>query len=516
MPVMARRVVATGQPLAAQVGLNVLQRGGTAADAAVATAAALTVVEPTANGLGGDAFALIWDGGGLHGLNASGRSAAGLDVDRLRRDGMPRTGWDPVTVPGAVSGWVRLWRSHGTLPFADLLAPAIELARDGFPVSPQCADGWQRAATRYGAFPDWMQAFTRDGRTPNIGETWTLPDHARTLELIAASDGEAFYTGELADAIADAAAAGGSPLNREDLAAHDVIDVQPAHVPFGDVLLHELPPNGQGVAALVAAGVLDRLNPGTFDADDPALLHLQLEAMKLGFADAARHVADADHCVTSMEDLLLPERLDALAARIDPTAAQAFFCEPPRWSSTVYLCCGDAAGRAVSFIQSNYEGFGSGIVIPGTGIAMQNRGAGFINQPGHPNDLGGGKRPYHTIIPAFTTKDGQAHMAFGVMGGPMQPQGHLQVLSRVVASGWDPQAALDAPRWRVEGGLRVTLEPDMPGSTSDRLKALGHVITVAPRRDVSFGGGQAIARLNQCWCGGSDGRRDGQAVGSQH
>jgi gamma-glutamyltranspeptidase/glutathione hydrolase len=234
--------------------------------------------------------------------------------------------------------------------------------------------------------------------------------------------------------------------------------------------------------------------------------------MKLGFADAAEHVADARHCQIDPDELIDPARLDMLANKVDPSCAQPFFDEAPAWSSTVYLCCGDAAGRAVSFIQSNYEGFGSGIVIPGTGIAMQNRGAGFINNPGHPNDIASAKRPYHTIIPGFTTKNGTPHMAFGVMGGPMQPQGHLQVLSRVVASHWDPQAAIDAPRWRVEGGLNVAVEPDMPISTCDALKTLGHAVTVAPQRDVSFGGGQAVVRVHDCWCGASDGRRDGAAI----
>ena len=512
MPVFGQHVVATGQPLAAQVGLEMLRCGGTAADAAVATAAALTVVEPTANGIGSDAFAITWDGEKLHGLNASGHSPSGLNVDRIRRNGMPRTGWDTVTVPGAVSGWVSLWRAHGRLRFADLLAPAIELARNGFPVSPQCATGWKRSAAKYADFQSWVDTFTNDGRTPEIGETWRLPDHARTLEAISDTEGEDFYHGELAAKISADAAKHGAAMTTDDLARHTTLDETPLSVPFLDVLLYELPPNGQGIAALIAAGVLHRLDPASYDADDPQLLHLQIEAMKLGFADAAEHVADARHCQIDPDELIDPARLDMLANKVDPSCAQPFFDEAPAWSSTVYLCCGDAAGRAVSFIQSNYEGFGSGIVIPGTGIAMQNRGAGFINNPGHPNDIASDKRPYHTIIPGFTTKNGTPHMAFGVMGGPMQPQGHLQVLSRVVASHWDPQAAIDAPRWRVEGGLNVAVEPDMPISTCDALKTLGHAVAVAPQRDVSFGGGQAVVRVHDCWCGASDGRRDGAAI----
>lgn len=512
MPVMGSSVVATGQPLAAQVGLDILNLGGTAADAAIATAAALTVVEPTANGLGSDAFAISWDGHQLHGLNASGRSPARLDVARLRHEGIPRLGWNAVTVPGCVSAWVALWNTQGTLPFASLLAPAIELARSGFPVSPQCAHGWKRAATRYRDFEAWQDTFTHNGRTPEIGQCWTLPDHARTLHLIAESEGKAFYQGELAQAMEADARVHHAALRLEDLAAHEAIDVAPWSVPFGDVLLHELPPNGQGLAALVAAGVLDRLHPANYDADDPTLLHLQIEAMKIGFADAATHVADPDHVDASLQQCIATDRLDALAATVDPVAATDRSGDVPKWSSTVYLCCGDADGRAVSFIQSNYEGFGSGVVIPGTGIAMQNRGAGFIDQPGHPNDIGGGKRAYHTIIPGFTTRDGSPHMAFGVMGGPMQPQGHLQVLCRVVAHHWDPQAAIDAPRWRVDGGRQVSVEPDMPTHTVQFLRDCGHEVTIAPQRDVSFGGAQAVMRLDGCWCGASDGRRDGQAV----
>lgn len=513
MPVMARNIVATGQPLAAQVGLDMLERGGTAADAAVAVAAALTVVEPTANGLGSDAFALTWDGTHLHGLNASGCTPRALDVERLCRSGIPRLGWDAVTMPGAVSGWVALWRAHGRLPFADLLAPAVALARDGFPVSPQCATGWARAATRYAEFPAWVDTFTRDGRTPRIGEHWTLPDHAATLEAIARTEGEAFYRGEIADRIADAATTGGGAIRREDLEAHAPVDVDPLSVPFLDVELHELPPNGQGLAALVAAGVLERFDPAAFDPDDPSLLHLQIEAMKVGFADAGEHVADPAFMHCDPASLVTAEALDDRAMRVNRESASNLCDDVPQWSSTVYLCCADAGGMAVSFIQSNYEGFGSGIVIPGTGIAMHNRGAGFVTDPDHPNVIAPGKRPYHTIIPGFTTKDGAPHMAFGVMGGPMQPQGHLQVLSRVVAGRQDPQSALDAPRWRFEGARRVAVEPDMPATTVDALRAWGHDVHVATSRDVSFGGGQAVVRVEDCWCGASDGRRDGQAVG---
>lgn len=512
MPMIGRQVVATSQPLAAQVGMDVLGLGGNAVDAAIATAAALTVVEPTANGLGSDAFAITWDGHRLHGLNASGKSPAALPVDALRSQGIPRLGWSSVTVPGCVSAWVDLWKAHGSLPWTALLQPAIDLARTGFAVSPQCAAGWKRAATRYRDYQAWQDTFTTQGHTPEVGQTWRLPDHANTLQLIAETEGEAFYRGVLADAIAADAQHHGAALQKSDLETHRTIAVEPWSVPYGDVLLHELPPNGQGLAALIAAGVLDRLSPADLDADDPALLHLQIEAMKIGFAHADAHVADPAHIDEALEQCLESTRLDALASTISMNAIRTDDLAVPAWSSTVYLCVGDAHGRAISLIQSNYEGFGSGVVIPKTGIAMQNRGAGFVNRPGHPNDIAGGKRPYHTIIPGFTTKDGAPHMAFGVMGGPMQPQGHLQVLCRIVSHQWDPQAALDAPRWRVEGSRQVSVEPDMPATSIKYLQDLGHDITVAPQRDVSFGGGQVAFRLGDNWCGGSDGRRDGQAL----
>lgn len=513
-PVIGRNVVATSQPLAAQAGLQMLTAGGTAADAAVATAAALTVVEPTANGLGSDAFAMWWDSASqqLHGLNASGRSPAALNVDRIRAAGtMPRRGWGAVTVPGAVSGWIDLWRAAGRLPLHDVLAPAIAYARDGYPVSPQTARGWARSVDRYRNFEHWMSTFAPEGTAPAIGDIVRLEDHARTLEAIADTEGEALYRGALAQQIAAAAKADGGAMSLDDLAEHAPLRVTPLSVSFGDLDLHELPPNGQGLAVLIAAGVLERLGGATLNSDDPATMHLQIEAMKLGFADAGDHVADPDLLTCDPATLIASDRLDAKTALVNATCAQPLCEAVPQWSSTVYLACADAAGNAVSFIQSNYEGFGSGVVVPNTGIAMQNRGAGFVLEEGHPNTLRAGVRPYHTIIPGFTTRQEAPHMAFGVMGGPMQPQGHLQVLARV-AFGWNPQAALDAPRWRVEGGMRVAVEPQMPQSTIDALRAMGHNVHVAPARDVSFGGGQITLRHGDAWVGASDCRRDGEAV----
>ena len=387
-PVIGRNVVATSQPLAAQAGLQMLTAGGTAADAAVAAAAALTVVEPTANGLGSDAFAMWWDSASqrLHGLNASGRSPAALNVDRIRATGtMPRRGWDAVTVPGAVSGWIDLWRAAGRLPLHDVLAPAIDYARNGYPVSPQTAQGWARSLERYRNFEHWMSTFAPEGTAPATGDIVRLEDHARTLEAIADTEGEAFYCGALAQQIAAAAQADGGAMSLDDLAGHEPLRVTPLSVSFGDLELHELPPNGQGLAALIAAGVLERLGGATLDSDDPATMHLQIEAMKLGFADAGDHVADPDLLDCDPATLIASDRLDAKAALVDASLAQPLCEAVPQWSSTVYLACADHAGNAVSFIQSNYEGFGSGVVVPNTGIAMQNRGAGFVLEEGHPN-----------------------------------------------------------------------------------------------------------------------------------
>ena len=511
-PVLGRNVVATSQPLAAQAGMRMLQQGGTAADATVAAAAALTVVEPTSNGLGADAFAMWWKDGTLHGLNASGRAPAALDVDRIRAGGVvPRLGWDAVTVPGAVSGWIELWKAAGKLSLQTCLQPAIDYASDGFPVSPQTARSWARAVDRFSDFDHWMNTFAPNGCAPSIGEIVRLPGHARSLKAIAASQGADFYEGEIAQAIANAAASQGGAISMDDLRNHAPVRVEPLSVQYGHVTLHELPPNGQGLAALVAAGILDRRGVQGLDPDDPATMHLQIEAMKLGFKDALDHVACPDRLNIDPLSLLDESRLEALASTIDASRAQALSTPVGQWSSTVYLACADATGMAVSFIQSNYEGFGSGVVIPDLGIAMQNRGSGFVLEPGHPNDLQAGARPFHTIIPGFTTLGDAVHMAFGVMGGPMQPQGHLQVLGRVVA-GWNPQAALDAPRWRVDGGMRVCVEPQLAESSVQALLDLGHDVLRAEERSVAFGGGQVVLRQNDTWVGASDCRRDGQAL----
>lgn len=517
-PIAAEEIVATSSPIAAQAGLDMLRRGGNAVDAAIATAACMTVVEPTSNGIGGDAFALAYMDGELHGLNGSGRSPKALDpTPILEQSKFPRNGWLPVTVPGCVQAWVDLHGRFGQLDFSDCLEPAIDYARNGYLVSPQTAQYWQRAARHFGGFQAWRDTFLVNGDAPKPGEKVTLPDHAQTLRSIADSTGESFYRGELAQRIAAAAQQDNGPLAASDLAEHESLWVEPISVDYRGYRLNETPPNGQGIAALIALGVLQHFDLPNMEVDSPEAIHLQIEAIKLGFADAHQSVADPDHMQTTSEALLNGDRLKQLATKIDPNHAQVFDTGIPKPGGTILLCTADRFGNCVSFIQSNYTGFGSGIVIPGTGIAMQNRGACFNLEPGHPNVVGPEKRPYHTIIPGLVTpgSGGAATdlMAFGVMGGHMQPQGHLQVLSRIVDAGQNPQAALDGPRWRWDHGRTVSIEPGFSETTVRRLMELGHEIEPASRRSVSFGRGQAIHRLDDGWCGASDLRADGQAVG---
>lgn len=514
MPVLARNVVATSQPLAAQAGLDVLRRGGNAVDAAIATAITLTVVEPTSNGIGSDAFAILWDGSQLHGLNASGRSPAALTPERFAGlSAMPSLGWDAVSVPGAVSAWVALSERFGALPFEALFERAIEYAEGGFPVSPITARAWSRAPARFAEYPDFQAAFLPDGRAPAAGETWRFADQARTLRMIATSRGDDFYRGPLAEAMVADARAHGALLTLGDLGAHRADWVDPIAVDYGEVRLHEIPPNGQGIAALIALGILRHTTQAECEPDGADALHLQIEAMKLALVDSARYVGDPDHLDVAASDLLDPDYLGARAATIDPKRAGDPGHGTPRAAGTVYLATGDASGMMVSFIQSNYAGFGSGVVVPGTGIALQNRGSGFVLEPGHPNRVGGGKRPFNTIIPGFLTQAGRPLAAFGVMGGFMQAQGHVQMVLRTVDGGLDPQAASDAPRWRVDGGRTVAIEPGVAEHVLQELAARGHDV-VHTEGDVSnFGGAQLVWRGEDGFVAGSDHRKDGQAVG---
>jgi len=515
-------VVATSQPLAAQAGLDVLRRGGNAMDAAIATAAALTVVEPTNNGLGGDNFALIWADGQLHALNGSGRAPLGLrrsDYAGLER--IARTGWAGVTTPGAVAGWAAVHERFGSFPFARLLAPAIEYAERGYLVSPDVARAWASAARLYTGAPTfqaWRATFLKQDRAPRSGESIQLPDHAGTLQRIAETHGRALYEGNLADKVDAEARRFGGSLRKRDLTSHESEWVTPISVDYRGYRLYEGPPNGQGLAALIGLGILRHFEIAQLPVDSAENLHLQIEAMKLAFAEALRHIADPHTMDIAPRKLLEPSYLRRRAAQIDKDRAQDFEPGSPRPDGTVLLTTADASGNLVSFIQSNYTGFGSGVVVPGTGIALQNRGCCFSLEEGHPNELAPGKRPYHTIIPGLLTRirdDAREEpvLTFGVMGGFMQPQGHLQVVTRMLDHGQNPQAALDAPRWQIEGGRRINIEPGFPDAVYDGLASRGHAVARKSDRSAMFGRGQTIWRLEGGYAAGSDLRADGQAVG---
>ncbi len=531
-------VVATSQPLAAAAGLAVLRRGGNAVDAALATAITLTVVQPPSNDIGGDLFAIVWDGERLHGLNASGRSPAALTRDlvlaatggrgaepadalggaQARGPAMPARGWLPVTVPGVPAGWRDLHDRFGSMPFADLFVDAIGYAEHGHPVSTATATAWARAVAGHAGltgpeYAEFARVFAPDGRAPRPGERWRNPGAARTLRLIAETRAEEFYRGRIAAALADHAARTGGLLTGDDLAEHASIWVEPVSVRYRGHEVWELPPNGQGLAALLALGVLDGFDPGP----GARWMHRQIEAVKLGFADAHAHVADPDRMPVPTEGLLAPGYLAARRATITEDAADPVAGEPER-GGTVYLCTADAGGMMVSLIQSTYLAFGSHVVLPGYGFALQNRGLGFRLDAAHPNVVGPAKRPFHTIIPGFLTRDGASVGPFGVMGGHMQPQGHVQLISATLDAGLDPQAALDAPRWYWHAGRSLLVEeqlaagPGGPALVAD-LRARGHEIAVAPEPTV-FGYGQAIwRRVEGGYVAGSESRVDGGVGG---
>jgi gamma-glutamyltranspeptidase/glutathione hydrolase len=498
--------------MAAQAGLRILLKGGNAVDAAIAAAAALTVVEPTSNGIGSDAFAIVQYGKDLFGLNASGKSPAAWNSEIFRDlESIPRYGWNSVTVPGAVSGWVELSNRFGKLPFEELFEPAMEYARNGFLVSPITAAAWSRATETYKDFPGFLEVFCPEGKTPQPGDKFVLPDHAKTLDRIAETKGEAFYHGDLAQLMINHCETHDGFMTMEDLASHKPEWVDTISLDYRGYILHELPPNGQGIAALIALGILQNFEMSQYPVDSADSIHLQIEAMKLAIAEAQRHVSDPETMKIEPAELLKPDYLASRARHIDMSRAKYPEFEMPKDSGTVYLTTADATGMMVSMIQSNFCGFGSGIVVPGTGISLQNRGYGFNLEKGHPNCVAGGKRPFHTIIPAFVTKDKKPLMSFGIMGGPFQPQGHTQVMVRLVDYGQNPQAACDAPRWRVWEDMSIAVEPGFKSSALDNLSGRGHRIE---RKDfTSFGGGQFIYRLEEGYCAASDHRKDGQAVG---
>ena len=492
-----------------------LARGGNAVDAALATAMALVVVEPTGNGLGSDNFALLWDGQELRGLNASGRAPAAWTPEYFAgQDAIPMYGAGSITVPGAVGGWRALWERFGTLEWPELFEPAIALARRGFPVSPIIAGDWARSVARFGERADFSAAFCIEGRAPHAGEIFRSEAMARTLETIASDQGESFYRGDLAARIGAHIQSEGGALTAGDMARNAPEWVTPLAQDFAGYTLHELPPNGQGIVAQLLVGALEQTPFREVEPD--AALHLAIECAKAAVADGLEFVAEPAAMTMSAAELLSPARLAERAAQIEVSRAapmRTFTGSPTRDLDTVLICAADESGRMITLIQSNFRGFGSGLVVPETGISLGDRGNGFTLAPGHPNRVGPGKRPFHTIIPGFLTRGGAPVAALGVMGGPMQPQGHAQLLQHVLVENRDPQSAIDAPRWFVDDDGIVSLERGWDASAAQSLRARGHeVITDAPSG--TFGGAQMIWRLeNGAYVGASDGRKDGAAVG---
>ena len=523
MPVFARNLVSTSHPLAAQAGLSILQQGGNAVDAAIAAAAVMTLVEPVSNGLGSDAFCILWDGSKLHGLNASGCAPRAWTPEYFRRKygaaarTPPQRGMDSVTVPGAVGSWVALSERFGQLPFADLLAPAIETAERGYLIPPVVQGKWAAAAPLLQSQPGFARSFLPWGRAPEVGELFRFAAAARALKVIAATRGEAFYRGEIAEALEKFSSASGGSLKASDLAAWRPEWVEPISRDYRGYTLHEIPPNGQGIAALIALGILEKFDVAALPLDSTPSQHLQIEALKLAFADLYRYVSEPSSMTVTPAQMLDDGYLASRAKLIDMKRAQDFKAGNPVRGGTIYLTAADERGMMVSFIQSNYMGFGSGCVEPEFGISLQNRGHGFSLNPDSPNVVAPGKRPFHTIIPAFLTRDGRPVMSFGVMGGNMQPQGHLQTLVRMLDYRQGPQAACDAPRWRFNAGLEINVEAAMKPDTQQGLRALGHRVEVIDDSYQDFGAGQFIWRLGEPGTHGyvaaSDARRDGQAAG---
>lgn len=516
-PVFAKNVVATSQPLAAQAGLQTLIDGGNAVDAALASAIALTVVEPCSNGIGSDAFALVWDGNELHGLNASGGAPQAWTPDRFKgASAMPERGWDTVTVPGCVDAWVKMSERFGKLPFERLFRDAVRFAREGFAVTPVIASAWNNAIEPLSGQPDFARSFLPNGRAPHPGERWTYEDQARTLESIAESRGESFYRGALADAMVSHAKANGGAMSEKDLGDHAGEWVTPVSTDYNGATLHEIPPNGQGIAALMALGICRHLPMASHPLDSADGMHLAVEAMKLSYADMFAYVAEPRTMNVTNEWLLDEDRLKARAKMIAMDSCVTPVAGVADPGGTVYLTTADESGMMVSFIQSNFMGFGSGVIAPGTGISFQNRGAGFVLDPGHPNEVGPGKRPFHTIIPGFVTRDNEALMSFGVMGGHMQSQGHLQMMLRIIGEGMNPQSASDAPRWHVNKDFSLTCEDGTNENVMAELSRRGHRIVPTDRDGPFgglFGGAQLALRVGDGYCAASDHRKDGQAVG---
>ncbi|MEJ5989330.1 gamma-glutamyltransferase family protein [Ramlibacter sp. PS3R-8] len=522
IPVFARNAVSTSHPLAAQAGLRILWKGGNAVDAAIAAAAAMMICEPVSNGLGSDAFAILWDGKQLQGINGSGPAPAAWTPQYFEKKygadakTPPKRGIDSVSIPGAVGMWMALSQRYGKLPFGDLIAPAIEIAERGYLVPIVVQQKWEAATPELKDQPGFARSFLPWGRAPKVGEMFQFPAAARALRLIAETKGEAYYKGEIAEALARFSKENGGAHTVQDFANYRPEWVTPVAKNYRGYTVHEIPPNGQGIAALMALGILDKFDLASHKIDGADSQHLQIEAMKLAFADTYRYVAEPSSMELTPAQMLDDGYLASRARLIDMKRAQDFKAGNPVKGGTIYLTAADENGMMISFIQSNYMGFGSGCVEPTFGISLQNRGHGFSTQPG-PNQVAPGKRPFHTIIPAFLTKDGAPVMSFGVMGGNMQPQGHMQTLVRMLDYHQSPQAACDAPRWRFNAGLEINVEKQMPQATVQELIGRGHRMEVINDNYQDFGAGQFIWRMGdpkkEGYVVASDSRRDGLAAG---
>ncbi len=508
-------MVATSQPLAAEAGLSILRKGGNAIDAAIATAVCLTVVEPTSNGIGGDAFALIWTKGQLFGLNASGPAPQLLTLQALKKASyheMPTYGWLPVTVPGAPAAWAELSARFGKLPLTEVMAPAIMYAEQGYPISPTVGKNWAIAYDQYvqdlkdEQFSHWFKTFAPLGRTPRIGELWRSQDHANSLQAIAETNAQSFYRGDIADKIDRFSKRHGGLLRKVDLENYTPEWVTPISINYRGYEVWEIPPNGHGLVALMA---LNSLKGFDFEIkENPESYHRQIEALKLAFADGKKYIADPSQMNVSIEDLLSDGYASERRKQIGARALQPEPGIPPK-GGTVYLSTADGEGNMVSYIQSNYMGFGSGLVVPETGISLHNRGNNFSLDPNHANCIRPGKKPYHTIIPGFLTKGCLPVGPFGVMGGFMQPQGHVQVIMNTVDYHLNPQATLDAPRWQWINGKTIGFEHTFSESMAQELARRGHDIQWS-MDTASFGRGQIIWRTAEgSLAGGTESRADG-------
>ena len=519
-----RGIVATSQPLAAQAGISMLLQGGNAVDAAIATVAALNVVEPMATGLGGDAFALVYMSNGreLKALNASGRAPYAASLERFRSLGyqeMPATGIHAVTIPGALDGWCSLLEKYGTMNLAQVLAPAINLAENGFPVTEIIGHLWETNSAKLRSNTSAARTYLIDGRAPKVGEVVTQPDLARTFKKIAEGGRDVFYRGEIAEAIVACSRENGGLITMQDLNDHTSTWVTPISTSYHGYDVFECPPNDQGLVVLLALNILETYNLPSLGHNSAEYLHLLIEAVKLAFADANKYVADPDFVDIPLKELLDKPYAEQRRRLIDMNHAQqeVHAGTPSINGDTVYLAVTDKEGNSVSFINSLYQGFGSGIVVEGTGICLQNRGSLFSLEPGHPNCIAPHKRPYHTIIPAMAFKNGNLFLTFGIMGGFMQPQGHAQMLLNIIDFRMGLQAALDAPRFRYIRDNECAFEHGIPDSVLQELASKGHRITrLDDPCSQQFGGGQAIMidPASKALVAGSDPRKDGCAIGA--